>query len=239
MDGRSTPRLRGASTVTWRNLIGDAKLGCEQEASRRSCEILGALAEERPAVLADLQVRREQGLMQMRYRLPQRMSSCRWSESAEDAFNALCESSQHTRSHIEARRAAVVQKLKPPPQVVQDAFEAMRVPEPQARAHAHPWLSFVCNHRRFFVNCAMRWRRGNTWRYEKFVFAMQNPRVVFFQSHSLDVLDVDPEDLFGEVAKLRDSWRWCFLLGETLSFSDELGALDEDSPVEILCECFL
>jgi hypothetical protein len=68
---------------------------------------------------------------------------------------------------------------------------------------------------------------------------MQNPRVVFFRSLGFNVLDVGPEDLLGEVAELRDSWRWCFLLGETFSVSDEPGAIEEDSPVEILCGCFL
>ena len=216
-----------------------ARLRYEQEAGRRRCEIVDALAEKRSAVLAELQVRAAQELMQMRDGLPQRMSSCRWSESTKDAFNAMYETTPHTRSHIKERRATAVQKIMPPPQAVQDAFEAMLVPEPQARAHAQPWLSFFCTHRRFFANCAMRWRRENTWRYEKFVFAMQNPRVVFFRSLSLNVLDAGPEDLLGEIAELRDSWRWCFLLGGTFSFSDEPGAIDEDSPVEILCDCFL
>ena len=111
-------RIYSRHGSTWRNMPEAARLRYELEADRRRCDIVDALAEERSAVLAELQVRTEQGLAQIRDCLPQRLSSCRWSDSTKDAFNAMYESSPYTRSHIAARRATVVQTIMPPPQAV-------------------------------------------------------------------------------------------------------------------------
>jgi hypothetical protein len=96
----------------------------------------------------------------------------------------------------------------------------------------------LCQHRAFFANCAMRWPCGNGFRYEKFIFAMQQPQVVCFAKLT-DANSFHRDDRGDDASECLLTWARCFRLDYmALSFTDD-GGFGGGLALEILPDCFI
>jgi hypothetical protein len=166
------------------------------------------------------------------------MDACRLSESDKHKLDALYCAPQYSSASVSARSAASCSKIQPPPLYARDAFEAMDVHEERQRVESPPWLRFLCQHRAFFANCAMRWPCGNGFRYEKFIFAMQQPQVVCFAKLT-DANSFHRDDRGDDASECLLTWARCFRLDYmALSFTDD-GGFGGGLALEILPDCFI
>lgn len=102
-----------------------------------------------------------------------------------------------------------------------------------------PWVATVCRNRDSLKFSAFAWRSGGAWRYELFLFALENPLVACFAR--LEEIDRESAGEFFQAFATEDLFYWrhsLHIVADKFSFTDMSGSLSEDWSM-VLMDCDL
>lgn len=211
----------------------------ERDAGRRRAEMEAQSQNQVGEVLIDLETARSRRLEAQRQRPQLQMGACRSPEGQMASLGARCCSPGYSAEFAKRRREVAIQLVEQPSQHIKSALEAMEVGPSTVGVARVPWVAAVCRNRDSHKFSAFAWRSGGAWRYELFLFALENPLVACF---------VRPKEVgrgsageFFQAFATEDFayWRHSFhIVADKFSSTDMSGSPSEDWPM-VLMDCNL
>lgn len=173
-------RLMQQHGKMWQDFGEEARWHYEVKAGDARDRAVEKLHEQRLELEAELRLLRDRTQQEEASGYHMLLSSCRLGRNQLTELQAQFAGKDWPAKRVDALRVAASEPIGPPPEAERQVLDAMELEDGVAPTAPPTWLALLCHHRATFQTCAVRFRAGSAWAYYKFIFAMQNPRLVCF-----------------------------------------------------------